>query len=313
MRVLVTGATGFVGSHVAEALVAAGHEVTVAVRATSDLRWLAQLPVARQPLDLSAPERSATTLDGVECVVHVAGITRAASESEFVRVNVEGTRTLLHAAATAGVERCVLVSSLAARGPDRPEPELSPYGRSKRDAERVAAGFADAIDVTALRVAGVYGPRDTDLLPLFRMARHGVLLLPSRRGRVQPVFATDVAELVARCVSRPIGFGPWPVAESRSYAWSELAGYLGAALGRRVRAMHAPAAVFLGAAGVSEAVARLRRHAAVLDRRRALDLARHSYTCDVSATEQVSDWRARVGLADGLARTARWYRRHGWL
>lgn len=207
----------------------------------------------------------------------------------------------------------MLVSSLAARGPDQTETELSPYGRSKRAAEEVAAGFEDVFDVTALRVTGVYGPRDTDLLPLFRMAHRGVVLLPSRRIRVQPVFATDVADLVARCVSRSIGFGPWPVAEPRSYTWSELAGYLGTALGRHVRGLHAPAAVFLGAAGVSEAVARVRRHAAVLDRRRALDLARHSYTCDVSPTERASGWRARVGLADGLACTAGWYRDRGWL
>lgn len=313
MRVLVTGATGFVGSHVTEALVAAGHEVNVAVRATSDRRWLAHLPVRQCALDLGAPARLTDTLVGVDAIVHVAGITRAASDAEFVQVNVEATRALLSAAVTARVERFVLISSLAARGPDRPEPQLSPYGHSKREAEQVAAGFADEIDVTALRVAGVYGPRDTDLLPLFRMARRGVVLLPSGRGRVQPVFATDVAELVAGCLSRSIGFGPWPVAEPRSYAWSELAGFLGAALGRRVRGLHAPAAVFLGAAGVSEAVARVQRRAAVLDRRRALDLARHSYTCDVTDTERASGWCAQVGLADGLARTARWYQSHGWL
>lgn len=313
MRVLVTGATGFVGSHVTEALVAAGHAVAAGVRTTSDPRWLAALPVSQHVLDLAAPECMAATLDGVEAIVHVAGITRAANESAFGQVNVEGTRALLAAAVTARVQRFVLISSLAARGPDRPEPELSPYGRSKRQAEHVAAGFADELDVVALRVAGVYGPRDTDLLPLFRMARRGVLLLPPRSGRVQPVYATDVAALAARCVSHPFGFGPWSVAEPRSYAWSELADHLATALGRRVRALHAPSAVFLGAAGVSEVVARLQRRAALLDRRRALDIAHHSYTCDVTATERASAWRARVGLADGLARTARWYRDHGWL
>ena len=313
MRVLVTGATGFVGSHVAEALVAAGHEVTVAVRATSDRRWLEDLPVRQCALDYGTPARLTDTLVGVDAIAHVAGITRAASDADFVQVNVEGTRALLSAAVTARIERVVLISSLAARGPDRPEPQLSPYGHSKREAERVAAEFTHHLDVVALRVAGVYGPRDTDLLPLFRMARRGILLLPPRSRRVQPVFATDVAELVVRCFSRSIGFGPWPVAEPRSYAWNELAGYLGAALGRRVRGLHAPAALFLAAAGVSEAVARVQRRTAAFDRRRALDVAHHSYTCDVAATERASGWRAQVGLADGLARTARWYRDRGWL
>lgn len=313
MRVLVTGATGFVGSHVAEALVTAGHDVIVAVRSTSDRRWLVDLPVRQCALDLRESARLTDALAGVDAIAHVAGITRAASDAEYLQVNVEGTRALLSAAVAAGVRRFVLISSLAARGPDRPEPELSPYGHSKREAERVAAGFADSLDVVALRVAGVYGPRDTDFLLLFRMARHGILLLPPRARRVQPVFATDVAELVARCVDHHFGFGPWPVAEPRSYAWSELADHLSAALGRRVRALHAPVAAFLTAAAVSEVTARVVRRAAVLDRRRALDIARHSYTCDVSATERASGWWARVGLADGLAQTARWYRELGWL
>ncbi len=312
MRVLVTGASGFVGSHVTQALVEAGLEVGVGLRATSDPRWLRGLPVAQHVLDLDAPQPLARALDGVEVVVHAAGITRAAHANDYARVNAEGTRRLLHAAVAAGVRRCVLISSLAARGPDRPPSDLSPYARSKLEAERIAAALRGQLEIAALRVAGVYGPRDTDLLPLFRLARRGVLLLPPRHGRLQPVYAGDVADLVARIVVQPIGFGPWPVAEARSYGWDELARLLGAALGTRVRAAHAPRAVFVAAALASEGLGSLRRRPSVLDRRRALDLTA-SYTCDTTATEAASGWRARVELADGLERTVAWYRASGWL
>jgi len=313
MRVLVTGATGFVGSHVAEALVAAGHEVVVSLRGRSNPRWLAGLEVERRALDLALPDRASEALAGVEAIVHAGGITRATDETEFRRVNVEGTRSLLRAAVAAGVRRCLLISSLAARGPDGRPAELSAYGRSKLEAEQVATGFADTLEVAALRLAGVYGPRDTDLLPLFRMARRGFVLLPRREARLQPVFAADVAELVARLLSRSIGFGPWPIAEPRSYRWAEVGPLMGAALGRPVRALHAASALFLTAAAAAEGVARLRRRAPAFDRRRALDLARHAYTCDLAGTEAATGWRARVGLAEGLARTAHWYREHGWL
>lgn len=313
MRVLVTGATGFVGSHLAEALLHAGHGVVVTLRGVSDPRWLTGLQVERVALDLAAPERTALALEGVEAVVHAGGITRASLPEAFTRVNVDGTRALLRAAADAGVPRFLLVSSLAARGPDGVDGPTSDYGRSKLAAERLAAGFAATLDVTVLRLAAVYGPRDRDLLPLFRLAKRGALLLPPRAARLQPVFASDVAELVTGVLERSIGFGPWPVAEPRSYRWQELPAALAAALGRSVRAFHAPPAAFLTVAAIAEGAARLRRLAPTFDLRRARDLAVHAYTCDMRATEEATGWRARIDLAEGMARTASWYREQGWL
>jgi nucleoside-diphosphate-sugar epimerase len=312
VRVLVTGATGFVGSHVAEALVARDLEVVASVRATSDLRWLAGLPVARRELDLATPRGLEALCRGIDVVVHAGGITRAAAAADYRRINAEGTRALLLAAAAAGVGRCVLISSLAARGPDGAPGPTSAYGRSKLEAEHVAAALTSSLAVVALRVAGVYGPRDTDLLPLFRLARRGALILPLPSGKLQPVFAADVAELVVRLLEAPIGFGPWPVAEPRAYGWGELAALLGDAVGRRVRVLHAPRAVFLTAAMASESAAALLGGPPTLDRRRALDIT-DSYTCDVSATEAASGWRARTPLQEGLERTVRWYRERAWL
>src|ERR687893_2595734 len=163
-------------------------------------------------------------VENIDLVVHAAGITRARRAADYHAVNTGGTRKLAAVALEAGVRRFVLISSLAARGPDelardgRDHPE-SAYGRSKLEAEASLRGFDERMEAVALRPAGVYGPRETDLLPLFKMAGAGFLLLPSGKGVLQPVYAEDVAGAALAAAREAPGFGPFPVAEAARYNW----------------------------------------------------------------------------------------------
>ena len=314
-RVLVTGATGFVGSHVAEAFVEAGYDVRVGARATSDLRWISSLDTERVPLDLRGkPEDLSRALRDVDVVVHAAGITRARRMEDYHEVNAAGTKRLADAALEAGVRRIVLISSLAARGPDgRGHPE-SAYGRSKLEAEEHLRSLKDRIEVVTLRPAAVYGPRETDLLPLFRMARAGWLPIPPDADPLQPVYAEDAARAaLAAATLEPADFGPFPVAENRRYGWPDVIAGLERALGRPVRAVRLPAAAFVLGGRAAELAARPFSAVPLFDERRGRDLALNAWTCDVSGTESALGWRAEVPLMEGLERTARWYRQAGWL
>ena len=315
---MITGATGFVGSHITEAFVDAGYRVRCAVRAASNTRWISGLPVELAPLDLGRPEDFAGALEDADIVVHAAGITRARREEDYFLVNTEGTRRLAEAAARTGVRRFVLISSLAACGPDalakdgRDHPE-SAYGRSKLEAESHLRALDRQMKTIALRPAAVYGPRDTDLLPLFKMARRGFLVRPSGEGLLQPVYATDVARAALAAARKPVGFGPYPVAEVASYSWQDVITSLEGVLGRRIRVLRLPATVFELAGRAAERVAKTRGSVPIFDERRARDLAVHTWTCDPSSTEKALGWRAEVSLDEGLNLTVRWYRKAGWL
>ena len=169
------------------------------------------------------------------------------------------------------------------------------------------------MEAVVLRPAAVYGPRDTDLLPLFRMARRGWLPVPSGTNLLQPVYATDVARAALAAAREPVGSGPFPVAERRRYTWKDVVAGMEKALGRTIHAVRLPPAAFTLAGRAAELAARPFSVAPLFDERRTRDLAVHTWTCDTSATEEALGWRAEVALPEGLERTARWYGQAGWL
>jgi nucleoside-diphosphate-sugar epimerase len=318
-RVLVSGATGFLGSHVAQAFVEAGYEVRCGLRATSDPRWILDLPVELTPLDFARSQSLPRAVKDVDVIVHVAGLVKARQKSDYYLINAEGTRRIAAAAVDAGVRRFVLISSLAARGPeamakDGRDHPASAYGWSKLEAEESLRALGKQMEIVALRPTGVYGPRDTDLLPLFKLARSGWLVLPSRPPVLQPVYVSDVAQAALAAARKPVGFGPYPVAEASRYTWQDTVKGLERALGRPVRTVRLPAAAFKLAGWVAEKAAGLRGDVPpVFDERQAWDLAVHTWTCDLSGTERALGWEAEVRLFEGLERTTRWYRREGWI
>jgi nucleoside-diphosphate-sugar epimerase len=318
-HVLITGATGFVGSHIAATFVEAGYGVRCGVRASSNTRWVDGLRAERVIVGFDRPGDLTRAVEGVDAVVHAAGLTRARRTSDYHLVNAEGTRRLAGAALEAGVKRFVLISSLAARGPDASSRDgldhpTSAYGRSKVAAEGYLRRFGDRMEIVALRPAGVYGPRDTDFLPLIKLARSGWLILPYGPGLFQPVYVADVARAVLAAASREaVGFGPFPVAEPTRYTWRRIVAGLEAALEHPVRTVRLPAPVFELSGRVSEWAAKPLGTPPVFDERRARDLAVHAWTCDPSSAEQALGWRTEVPLTEGLRRTAQWYRQAGWL
>jgi nucleoside-diphosphate-sugar epimerase len=330
--IFLTGATGFLGSHIAEGLVQNGHKVRCSVRRTSNKRWIESIDVETVELDLgasrqalhsnAAEERQSNygsvtppeALEGAEVVIHCGGLTSARHEAEFMEVNAAGTAKLAKAASAAGVARFVYISSLAARGPDGVNRPVSPYGRSKLVGERLLKENKGDMETFVLRPGGIYGARDSALLPLFQMAARGWMVVPRSEVPLQPVYVSDVVTATVAAIDAPTADKPVEIAGAPKYRWEELAQVVGAAVGDGVRVVRVPMA-FLRAAGlVSELGAKLVGRLPAVDRRKVRDIGHHSWTCDIEEAGRVLEgWKPRVELNDGMSRTLAWYRQAGWM
>lgn len=322
MRALVTGGTGFVGSHLVEALRRRGDEVTALVRSPAKAAILAPLGVTLAPGDLQDPAALTRALAGVDVVYHVAGLTAARSAAEFRRVNVEGTASLLDAAARTGVERFVLVSSLAAAGPSprggrrvdlEPSEPVTRYGVSKAAAEDVVRH--GSVPWVIARPPAVYGPRDAELLKVFKIARIGVApVFGDGSQELSLVYGPDLAEALAT-------MGSTVGVEGRVYypahpevvTSGELVRTIGRAMGRRMRLVPLPRPLADGILQVTGLAARLSGRATLLNPDKANEFFQPAWTCDPAPLERDTGWRAAHDVVRGVAATQAWYRREGWL
>lgn len=299
MIVALTGATGFLGGATLDLLLTAGHRVQALTRRPQPLRggveWIDG--------SLDRPNRLAALVTGTDAVLHIAGVV-SGTPAEFTQGNVEGTRHLLAAAATAGVRRFVHISSLAAR-----EPGLSAYGRSKADAEALV--LASDRDWTVVRPPGIYGPGDTELRDLFKAAGLGVVPVPPA-GRASWIYVTDLARLLVALIGEETGrhlYEPDDGARA-GHAHPDFARAIGAAIGRKPRVLPVPAALLRLAA---HADTRLRGASAKLTPDRAAYFLHPDWTIDPAKRPPPALWIPVTQAREGLAQTAAWYRAHGLL
>jgi len=312
MRVALTGASGFVGTPLLACLLDSGYAVTALVHRTP----LAPRDRLRQIQGrLDDPAALTALCDGADTVIHLAGVVAATHPAQFHAINAEGTRRLAEAAHGAGVGRLLLISSLAARAPD-----LSAYAASKaaaetKLAEAAAQGPAPAWD--ALRPPAVYGPGDAQILPFFRLLRHGLALVPAPpEARLSLIHVGDLVAAIAAWTARARPAGTvYEVADGRSegYTWPDLIAAGARVLAAKPRRVVPPAGVLRGATWTLWLGARLRGRSAFLSPDKLREIRHPDWVCHDRRIEQALAWRPRWGLEDGLRDTLDWYRAQGWL
>jgi nucleoside-diphosphate-sugar epimerase len=328
MTILVTGGSGFLGSHIVEQLSQAGRPVRAFVRHSSDTKFLRALPnVELFEGALDDPKSLADALSGVEAVVHSAGLVKARNMDEFLRVNTRGTEHLLDAclAQQTSIKRFVLVSSITAAGPSdaygNPVPvdaiphPVTDYGRSKLEAERAALAKKDRLPVTIIRPPAIYGPRDREILDFFKAIKLRVLpLLGSPQSKLSMIFGPDCAAACIAAIDAQVPSGSiFAVDDGVVHTMAELIAEAEAAVGKRaLLRIPLPRPMVEAVALVTEAYGRATDRAVMLTRDKCNELF-GQWVCDSSNTQQALGWAPSVTFSDGVKRTVDWYRSAGWL
>jgi len=323
-RVLVTGATGFIGSHLVDNLLSKGYEVDALVRESSDLRWLHGKKIGLIRGDL-AGEGGLPSLDGFAHIYHLGGATRALRGRDFYLINQKGTERLIEAARNIrGLKRFVYLSSQAAAGPstdERPRTEedipcpVSAYGESKLGGEGAVLSCRDRFHVTILRPCAVYGPRDPYMLELFRLISRGYVPLVGKGPmHFSFCYVDDLVQALLLCIRQDYSSGEiFFIADGERYSLDLFAELVSSEMDVRLLKIHIPLWAAWIYAAVADAWGIVRRKPAYFHRSKYLEAVQRNWVCDIENAKKKLGFRPGFHLEAGIKITLQWYREIGWL
>lgn len=325
MRVLITGATGFIGSHLAEKLHQKGYTLRCLVRKTSNLTALSGVPVEYIYGDLFTEAVLKDAVKDVEYIYHVAGITKARTKEEYFRGNELATKNLLEAvqAVQPRLKRFVHVSSQAAVGPSvngsidetTPYHPITTYGISKMEAERDCRRVMDKIPITIVRPPAVYGPRDKDIYQFFNTMSKGLQpMIGFNRKDVSLIYVKDLVEGIVLAGESEKSVGQvYFISSEKFYDWREVGDITAAILGKKVVRIPIPELLVFFVAAISELYSTISKKAVLINWEKAKDIVQDSWTCWIDKAKRDLGFKEAYTLESGITETVRWYRENGWL
>jgi len=326
MIALVTGANGFIGSHLVELLLNKKYSVRCLVRKTSDLTWLTGLNVEYVYGDLFDEQALHKAVSGVQFVYHSAGVTKSKTKEGYYLGNATGTKNLLSTvmAHNRGIKRFVHISSQAAVGPsptavpiteDHPPHPLTTYGKSKHQAEQECIRLASALPMTIVRPPAVFGPRDKDVFEFFNTMSKG--LQPMVGFREKLVSLVHVKDLVRGFVmagesEKAIG-QTYFISSNNVYGWKEIGEITRSVMGKKALRLRIPEFGVFTIAAFAEFFALFSSKPALINFEKARDMVQDYWTCDSSKANRDFGYVQEISLEAGIRDAVEWYRKQGWI
>jgi len=330
-RILITGASGFIGGHLVAQALERGHVTTAAVRSGSDRSRLSdpRLRLLDFPLsDVAAMTRLLQTLGPFDWVIHNAGVTKAWSPEAYVEGNVGNTRRLVEALQAVDwvPDKFLFISSLAALGPaspgssmivagQTPQP-LTLYGESKRLAEAYLESLPAEFPWVVVQPTAVYGPWERDILTFIRLAQKGLeLTIGRQQQRLSFIHVRDVAEAVLQMLETQQTLQrKYILADGKAYRTDDLGAAVREALGRtKTIKIRLPLGLVRQVAGVAETMGRWRNKPSALNLDKIPELAAENWHSDASPLFELLNFRPQFDLYQGMINTVDWYRKERWL
>lgn len=323
---VVTGASGFVGSHLVDRLLAEGHQIKCILRSSSSKRWLEYKDVEIFNCGLFDREKLKVVLKDADYLFHVAGVVKAKNEEDYFSGNVETTRVLLEVIKEVNpdIKRVVIISSQTACGPSLDgnvcnektiEHPITTYGRSKLAQEKLVKSFSDKIPVTIIRPPAVFGPRDTEIYLFFKTYKQGLMaLIGFNRKQLSLVYIDDLVNgiFLAATSDRAVN-QTYFIGSEKYYDWLEIGEVCRKAFDKKAVTIRIPHFLVYAVAAAAQFFAMLSSKAATFNLEKAKDFVQENWTCDVNKAVSELGYRQTVSLEDGIKQTVDWYREMKWL
>ncbi len=323
---VVTGANGFVGSHLVDYLLTKNFEVRCVVRKSSNLQWLKGKEVKIFDCGLFDKNKLREAFKGANYIFHVAGVVKAKDEAGYFKGNVEATKVLLEVAAEMKdqLKKFIVVSSQTVSGPaqkDKPVTEemmpnpLTTYARSKLKQEQLALSFKDIFPVTICRAPAIYGERDTEIFIYFQVFNRGLTtMIGFDKKELSLLHVADLAEgLYLAAISDKSNGQIYFISSEKFYNWNEVGEITSRVLGKKAFRIRIPHFIVFIIAAFAQFFAKFSSKPATLNIEKAKDLVQKFWICDTSKAMNELDYRQKVSIEEGIKRTCDWYKRMKWI
>ena len=331
MKILITGASGFIGSFIVEEALRRGFETWAAVRKSSSRAFLQDERIHFIELNLSSKTQLVEQLrdQQFDYVVHAAGVTKCLNKADFHRINTEGTKNLVEALLELEMplKRFVFVSSLSVFGAikekmpydeiretDTPQPNTA-YGRSKLEAEQYLTTLGDRLPYIILRPTGVYGPREKDYFIMAKsIQQHSDFAVGYKRQDITFVYVQDVVQAVFLALDRGENGRKYFLSDGQVYQSTTFSDLIHEELGRPwwIR-ITAPVWVLRVVTFFGEYVGRMTGKVTALNNDKYNILKQRNWRCDIQPAMDELGYQPQVQLAEGVKRSIKWYKDNGWL
>lgn len=324
-RVLITGASGFVGYHLIVEALNSGLDVYASVRASSDVSHLKDLNLTFTNLEYSSIDALRKNLSDnkYDYIIHASGTTKAKNEAEYNRVNAEYSRNLGVAASESKIEKFVFVSSLAALGPstklqevitdDTPPIPVTSYGKSKLLAEQYLSSIKN-LPLLTFRPTAVYGPREKDIFILFKSINIGLEPYIGRfNQQFSFIYVKDLASILVASLTSDLVDKNYIVSDGKTYDRYALADFSKAILKKRTLKFHLPIAGVNAVASLLETIYSSSAKTPALNKEKMSELTAINWACSTDRLTHDLAFVPRYDLEAGLRETLLWYKENNWL
>jgi nucleoside-diphosphate-sugar epimerase len=326
LKALVTGATGFIGSHLVEALIQRGAQVRCLVRNERHLGWVKDLPVEFVVGNCQEKNSLKQAVKDVDHVFHLAGVTTAVNEKTYFEVNALGTENLVQACIEDNprLKKFIYLSSQAAAGPCRsgekkkasdPCEPVSPYGRSKLLGEDLALSHSHELPLLILRPCAVYGPRDKGFYELFKCLSKGIKpCLTDHDQHISMCYVQDLVRAILLAAETQTESGEILfLSDGQDYRMEEVGDIFAQAMGISALQLPLPKQLLFGLAFLAECISRVSGKPSIMSRGKVEEMIQKNWLCDITKARALLGFEPRISLARGAKLAVDWYKKENWL